>query len=74
MRSSTHFALVLQLMGISAAHLSNTPVETSRASDTYDYVIVGGGVTGLIVANRLTEDKNSTFSQYKYHQFSTDCS
>lgn len=29
------------------------------ASQTYDYVIVGGGVTGLIVANRLTEDKKS---------------
>ncbi|KAF1933166.1 GMC oxidoreductase [Didymella exigua CBS 183.55] len=28
----------------------------ARASDTYDYVIVGGGVTGLVVANRLTED------------------
>lgn len=25
--------------------------------DTYDFVIVGGGVTGLIVANRLTEEK-----------------
>ena len=26
--------------------------------DTYDYVVVGGGVSGLVVANRLTEDKN----------------
>ena len=25
----------------------------------YDYVIVGGGVTGLIVANRLSELKDS---------------
>jgi cation diffusion facilitator CzcD-associated flavoprotein CzcO len=31
----------------------------STASETYDYVIVGGGVTGLVVANRLTEDKKS---------------
>jgi hypothetical protein len=31
----------------------------STASQTYDYVIVGGGVTGLVVANRLTEDKKS---------------
>jgi hypothetical protein len=30
-----------------------------RDSETYDYVIVGGGVTGLIVANRLTEDNKS---------------
>jgi ribulose 1,5-bisphosphate synthetase/thiazole synthase len=36
---------------------------------TYDYVIVGGGTTGLVVANRLTEDTSSmhitlTFLQY----------
>jgi cation diffusion facilitator CzcD-associated flavoprotein CzcO len=31
----------------------------SAASETYDYVVVGGGITGLIVANRLTEDKKS---------------
>jgi hypothetical protein len=34
-------------------------VGLSVAQDTYDYVIVGGGVTGLVVANRLTEDKKS---------------
>lgn len=60
MRSSTHFAVALQLLGLSAALPHDTPVEIeARASDTYDYVIVGGGVTGLIVANRLTEDKKS---------------
>ncbi|KAI4650160.1 uncharacterized protein J4E79_009427 [Alternaria viburni] len=32
----------------------------SAAQETYDYVIVGGGVTGLVVANRLTEDKNKS--------------
>ena len=25
---------------------------------TFDYIIVGGGTTGLVVANRLTEDYN----------------
>ncbi|KAI9725227.1 MAG: hypothetical protein M1828_003408 [Chrysothrix sp. TS-e1954] len=28
--------------------------------DVYDYIIVGGGVSGLTVANRLTEDPNTT--------------
>lgn len=27
----------------------------------YDYVIIGGGTSGLTVADRLTEDANSTF-------------
>ena len=30
-----------------------------RDSNTYDYVIVGGGLSGLVVANRLSEDSNS---------------
>jgi hypothetical protein len=33
---------------------------------TFDYVIVGGGLTGLVVANRLSEDGNSQFSMYGY--------
>lgn len=60
MRSFTSFAVIIQLLGISTALPNNAPVEIEgRASDTYDYVIVGGGVTGLIVANRLTEDNKS---------------
>lgn len=34
-----------------------TPALAAATSKDYDYVIVGGGVTGLVVANRLTEDK-----------------
>jgi predicted membrane channel-forming protein YqfA (hemolysin III family) len=33
---------------------------------TYDYVVVGGGVSGLVVANRLTEDFKSTFRPLTY--------
>ncbi|KAF1936568.1 choline dehydrogenase-like protein [Clathrospora elynae] len=37
-----------------------SPVLGAVATQQYDYVIVGGGVTGLIVANRITEDKSKT--------------
>jgi ribulose 1,5-bisphosphate synthetase/thiazole synthase len=35
---------------------------TVWAVATYDYVIVGGGLTGLVVANRLTENPSSTLT------------
>lgn len=35
-------------------------VLAASVSQEYDYVIVGGGLTGLVVANRLSEDKTST--------------
>jgi len=45
---------ILPLLLVLAVHADVT------AQKTYDYIIVGGGTTGLVVANRLTEDLSST--------------
>jgi hypothetical protein len=55
------FVALAPLMGLAQALPSGDLAEkrdsSAQASNTFDYVIVGGGVTGLIVANRLSENK-----------------
>jgi heterodisulfide reductase subunit A-like polyferredoxin len=55
---------LLNLISLVAAAFPNRPRDTTFAAaqnQTYDYVIVGGGITGLVAANRLSEDPTSTW-------------
>lgn len=47
--------------------LAQGPHTNPRAiKDTYDYVIVGGGTSGLTVADRLSESGKCECSLYTY--------
>lgn len=58
MRFSRHAGGAFCLLGgiVSIALAQRSPPQVSSLLPSYDYVVVGGGVGGLTVANRLTED------------------
>lgn len=48
-------------------------VNNSQLRTEYDYVIIGGGTSGLVVANRLTENRNGgTFNDQSCSNLKTD--
>jgi hypothetical protein len=49
--------------------LSSPPQNPSSADSdiagkTFDYIVVGGGLTGLTVANRLSEDSSRQYTSF----------
>lgn len=45
---------------------SAKPAYSAKHGETYDFVIIGGGTAGLVVANRLSENPNHTVLVIEY--------
>lgn len=57
-RSLVLLATCSLLSVTTAAHVA--PDYAPQDGQSYDYIVVGGGLSGLVVANRLTELTNGT--------------
>lgn len=80
MRSQSRVSLVLSILLLPSSILvTGAPAATKRAACTqetaissFDYVIVGGGTAGLVLANRLTESENTTVAVIEAGTFPED--